>query len=117
MRSTAVLVTLLATLSPACAPVPSGVVGWKVDPTRPDPTESLLLITGPSPKVAEVLAIAGSLGWRTVDRAVSQSGSTFALIAGPTSLEANERIFDLIYRHGLVHGPAISRDGRFQPAG
>jgi hypothetical protein len=116
MNKLSCLPLLLAALVGCSTPSTRTVTGWSVQ-APPGPTEALLMIKGPTAQVAEVIRISGQWGWRAIDRADSPSGSTFILMAGPTSLHANEQLMDLLRERGLTFGPAITNEARFQPAG
>ena len=110
------LPVVLLVFAGCASPVRDTAVGWTVQ-APPGPSESLLLVKGPTAVVAEVIGVSAQWGWRAIDRADSLSGSTFVLMAGPTSLEANTKLMDLLRARGLTHGPALSTDERFTPAG
>jgi peptidoglycan/LPS O-acetylase OafA/YrhL len=97
----------------ACSAAPGQrVVGWKVDPNYKPPAHSYLLIHGPADQIAKVIQESRAFGWLPVEHAALASGSAFALMAGPTGLRSNERMWDLILPRPITVGPAMTPSER-----
>ena len=87
-------------------------VGWKIDPNYTEPTRSYLLLHGPADEIAEVIEQSGSFGWSPQEQAILPSGSAFALMTGPTEIEPNERMWDLLMPRRITVGPGLTPDER-----
>ena len=114
MRCKTLLPALLALVTAiACTQSqPARVAGWKVDPNYTPPTHAYLLLHGPADQIAEVIQRSRAFGWTAVEHATLPSGSAFALMAGPTEIEPNERMWDLIMPTGIIIGPGLNPEAR-----
>jgi hypothetical protein len=91
---------------------PKRVAGWKVDPNYTPPTRSYLLLHGPADQIAEIIEQSRAFGWSPQEHTALPSGSAFALMSGPTEIEPNERMWDLLMSRPIIVGPGLAPESR-----